>query len=463
VINELLPDNILLEIFDCYRAYVSILDEWEWGKIWPSLAHVCRRWRYTIFGSPLRLGLYLYCTATTPVKKTLDVWPPLPIKIYLPNFNVEHMDNVIAALEHRDRVCDIWLPMASTELACLATMMQEPFPALTNLRLWSHEVTQPVLPVSFLGGSAPRLQYLALTNFPFPTLPKLLLSTADLVHLQLNRIPHGGYISPEAMATALSALTRLKYLNFEFVSLASRPDRTSQRPLPFTRAVLPSLQFLQFRGVSEYFEDLVARIDAPVLEDMFITFFNQLIFDIRHLPRLIHHAGILGAYSQVEIAFRSHSIEISVSYVEGTSPPKTFILMISCRMRDWQVSSMAQICAQFRFLLSSVEQLNIRILNSYYPPLEVDMDSTQWLELLHPFTAVRTLRISAELQSLIVPALQDLSGELTMGVLPALERVYLEGYKPSGAEQQDIEAFIAARQGSHHPVSVHCWERPELE
>jgi hypothetical protein len=79
-----------------------------------------------------------------------------------------------------------------------------------------------------------------------------------------------------------------------------------------------------------------------------------------------------------------------------------FHLSILSRGVDWQVSSMAQICSQSSTLLSSVEELEIRegVFPSDYPEIyegefrpdiEDDIDSTQWLELFRPFTAVKTL------------------------------------------------------------------------
>ena len=116
---------------------------------------------------------------------------------------------------------------------------------------------------------------------------------------------------------------------------------------------------------------------------------------------------------------------------------------------------MAQMCNQFSFLLSVVEQLDIQA-----HPLEsisqVDMEDTQWLELFRPFTAVRTLRIHHKLQSLIVPVLQELTGERAMEVFPSLDSLYLEEYPPSGSDQQTIESFVAARH-SDHPVAVRHW------
>jgi len=82
----------------------------------------------------------------------------------------------------------------------LFAVMQEPFPALIHLnlhyrpdsfsrRLESYGLTPDIqVPEGFLGGSAPRLQSLELVSIPYPKIPKLLLSTTDLVDLRLWRI-----------------------------------------------------------------------------------------------------------------------------------------------------------------------------------------------------------------------------------------------------------------------------------
>ena len=63
------------------------------------------------------------------------------------------------------------------------------------------------------------------------------------------------------------------------------------------------------------------------------------------------------------------------------------------------------------------------------------MEDPHWLVLFLLFTAVQTLRISRELQPLIVLVLQELTGERAMKVLPALDSLYLEEYQPSGSDQ----------------------------
>jgi hypothetical protein len=163
---DVLPDDVLIEIFYFYvniRAYN--LYNGERGE-WIPLVHVCRRWRNLVFGSPRRLHLQLCCTPKTPVRDTLDIWPALPL-IVRGDFS-SSTDNVIAALGQSDRVCKIDLGgYEDGILEEVLAVMQVPFPELTDLELWSLAETPPVIPDSFLAGSAPRLQYFTLSGFHF--------------------------------------------------------------------------------------------------------------------------------------------------------------------------------------------------------------------------------------------------------------------------------------------------------
>jgi hypothetical protein len=64
--------------------------------------------------------------------------------------------------------------------------MQVPFPELTVLWLASYGETVPVIPDSFLDGSAPRLRLFFLEGILFQGLPKLLLSATHLVNLSFG-------------------------------------------------------------------------------------------------------------------------------------------------------------------------------------------------------------------------------------------------------------------------------------
>jgi hypothetical protein len=289
---DMLPDVALLQTFDFYL-------DGTWIEEWYTLVHVCRKWRYIVFGSPRRLDLRLFCQAGTPVRETLGVWPPLPIVVWDNGDRAWGLDNIIAALEHNDRVCELILfNIRRSQMEKVLATMQQPFPVLTRLRLQPKDERAPVVPVSFLGGSAPRLQKLFLESIPLSGLPNLLLSATRLVHLDLRRIPHSGYISPEALVASLSVLTRLENLHIEFESPQSLSDPKSRCPPLPTRALLPLLTKLWFVGVCGYFEEIAARIDAPLLDKLTITFCHQLVFDTPQVTQFVGRTPKLKAYDE---------------------------------------------------------------------------------------------------------------------------------------------------------------------
>jgi hypothetical protein len=78
-----------------------------------------------------------------------------------------------------------------------------------------------------------------------PGLPELLLSSTNLVNLRLCSIPITCFISPDAMVTALSTLTRLEtiHLYFQDSTPRSHPDWETRRLPLSTRTVLHSHRF----------------------------------------------------------------------------------------------------------------------------------------------------------------------------------------------------------------------------
>ena len=448
---DALPDDVLLEIFDFLVVESNGFEAENWWRI---LVHVCRKWRNVIFGSPHRLNLRLVCSDRTPVREMLDVWPPLPIVIHhfsRPNSGV---DNIIAALERNDRVCQITLEL-DLQWEKVLDAIKEPFPALTHMMLSSDvETTTPVVPDSFMGGSALRLQHLRLEGVPIPRLPKLLLSATDLAHLSLCRIPHSGYISPEAMVACLSALPRLEKLYLKFQSPRSYPNRENRRLPPPTRSVLPALIKLHFAGVSEYLEDLVTRIDSPLLDCLEIRLFHQLVFDSPQLIQFISRTPTLEVHDQARVDFSDLHVRVTFPKISSSSYHLT--LKILCGQPEWQLSSMAQICASFfpRSLIHMVERLYIRERSYSLLEWQDDIEDGQWLELLRPFTAVKNLYLSKEFAPRIAPSLQELVGGRTTEVLPALQKLFLEELHPSGPFEEAIGKFVTARQLSNRPVAI---------
>ena len=399
----------------------------------------------------------------------LNIWPELPLVIMteLEKMRRLGVDNIVAALGQHSRVCHINLPHSPDSLLKKIVAMKKPFPALTDLTLSSMDrKAAMVLPDSFLDGSAPRLRKFSLAGIAFPGLGKLLLSTHHLVTLRLWDIPHSGYMSPDAMVTALSALTRLQRIALTFRSPRSRAVRESRLPPPLARVVLPALITLEFQGDSEYFEDFVSRIDAP-LHHIYITFFNQLVFDtpllLRHFISRTKTFQASQAHWSANVVFRPKYAEVSFFGQEARPDGKIrkLCLRISCEPFDWQLSWLVQVCSSLP-PVPTFEYLDIRILEDEYPPerqrrrqeqRQDDTESTQWLELCNAFTSVRCLRLSGHLVPLIVPALKELAQ-----VLPALQNISLWEPQPSGASRKSIEKFVAARMLSGFPVTVHHLE-----
>ena len=312
----------------------------------------------------------------------------------------------------------------------------------------------PVLPNSFLGGSAPRLLTLRLCSTLFPALGKLLSSASDLVELSLWNIPHSGYISPNAMVTCLSTLTRLESLYLGFHSHRSRPERATRRPPPPTRTLLRALTNFEFKGVSEYLEDVAVRIDAPLLHIVHITFFNQLVFDVSQLSKFIGRTEKLRTLDRAGLFFHDRSVEMRMYSPEVDRTMLTF--GISCRALEWQFSALAQVCSLSLPLLSTLERLDIGI--SRFGGTEdwqQDMENAQWAELLQSFSAVKNLHIYNN-AGLVIMALGDLAGATgVIEILPVLQKVCVQR-EPSDFkdDRRRLETFIAARQFSSHPVTI---------
>jgi hypothetical protein len=331
--------------------------------------------------------------------------------------------------------------------------MQVPFPELTFLRLFSFDET--VIPDSFLGGSAPRLRYFELFGIPFPGLPKVLSSANHLVYLKLFNIPHSGYISPEAMAALLSALTSLRTLSLQFESPQSRPGGESRSLSPPKRFVLPALTELYFKGVTEYVEELVTRIDTPQLHEMGTTFLHQIDSDCTRLAQFIRRTPTLWALNEVHMQFANGAASVDLRHWRPTFD-STLYISISHREPNWQLLSIEQVCNSLH-PLSTVEDLYIE--QYWHLAWETHViENTRWLDLLLPFTAVKNLYLFEAFGPGIAAALRELVEGGITEVLPNLQNIFVKDFEPSGPFRKNIEQFVATRQLSDHPISISVWE-----
>ena len=360
---EMLPNDVLLEIFDAHRILSlrhKFLDKfydcstWDWDK----LVHVCRRWRQLIFASPLRLSIQLHCTKGIDVKKFLGCWPAFPITLdytFGKGIGPDDGDNILTALEHSDRVHHLRLHITDKQLAKLATAMQKPFPKLTTLELSRENRSLLGLPPGLLGRSAPRLQELDLEEILFPN---FLLSSRDLVTLRLYGIRLKS-ISPETMVTCLAPLTRLTslYIGDHFYDSYESTLPSAKLDPARTRIVLPALTSIEFESDIHYIEDFVARVDCPQLnsfdlyprnssDDIDLQLSQTYKFLNRSDPLLTCFDSVYAIISFEKITFR----------VCCNSDPYNSI-SITLWGENWRHSHIFQLFSQFSPLLSNVHHL----------------------------------------------------------------------------------------------------------
>ena len=150
------------------------------------------------------------------------------------------------------------------------------------------------------------------------------------------------------MVAGLSALTRLELLSFTFKSPRDLLDRVIRIPPPHTRTHLSALTFFHFRGAPEYVEDIVAQIDAPLLEGMMITLFHQKIkiLEVSQLAKFVRRADKLSSVDHAVVTVMPARISALLSQESRirSLDPKILMLIPRCREWDFRLSYIAQFC-----------------------------------------------------------------------------------------------------------------------
>ena len=453
---------MLLNVFNLYR--LDIPDEydedghpnadWRGHRWWYNLAQVCRWWRYLILASPLQLDLHLLCTYGVPIANMLAHSPPLPLTILYHEggreTTEEDDEGILLALEHTDRVQYIHLDLPSPKLLKFITIMDEEFPILERMYIWSRTEGDRslVLPRTF---QAPHLRHIGLLRAALPIRSPLLTTTVGLVSLMLIEIPPSAYFPPNHLLTRLSLMPQLETLLIEFYSPLPNRDveRQSLNTPIMTHITLPNFRLFRFKGVSAYLEGLLNRIRAPLLGELEIVLFNQLTFTV---PRLLQFMDALEtlSFGRVQLSFGYDSAEFK-TFQLGERGGHSFRMEIKCRHLDWQVSSAIQILTALQPVLSAVEQLTLsHVEHSQSPEWHNDIDPTQWRDILRSFGNLKTLHVENPLAGRLSRSLQVDDGESPVELLPNLKEL---GY--SGDDARDaFTPFIGERQVAGHPVNL---------
>jgi len=252
------------------------------------------------------------CTCGTLVRKNLAGWlaqAGLSFLSYVASIILTIvardylLTNIIAALEHPDHVRCLNGKVAAVTL--------EPFPMLTQLWLSSKDENLSVLPSAFLRWICP---VLARNPFRRHSLSDVIIASLICHRSRRSLSP---YTSPWVYFTGSDGREsrRIDQTLRLFQSSTSRPNQSGssrRRPASLTRAVLPTLASFEFRGASEYLEDLVAQIDTPRFSSIKLSYFNQHVhvFQVPQLFRFVGQTQILelARFKHAQVNFRGSHV-----------------------------------------------------------------------------------------------------------------------------------------------------------
>jgi hypothetical protein len=424
------------------------------------LSHICQRWRHLIHECASHLGMHITCTNGKPIVDTLDHLPPLPlfVEYFYPREMVmsgpwsgplipteQDELGIHHALRLHDRVQYIYLRLPPSIFHKVVLFMDQHFPILEDLTLKSENCIPFTLPKAFV---APNLRRLILPGISPPRRLRLLTSMASLVTLEISDIETSSYFRPRVLIARLSSLPQLKVLDIGFSIPIPGPsaerELLGEQRAPVT---LSSLTTLRFKGVSAYLESLVAQITAPLLKQLEITLFNQTVFALPHLDRLINITDRLKLPDAV-VLFDSHKVTVTTDNDLPYPRSRRLFLRVMCQPLDWQLDCAAQICSGIIPTLSGVERLRLERDFSGWDILtelqDGTIDSIAWNELLRSFIGVKELYIGHRLSKKISRALQ--ADEV------ALDPRFLRNLQYIASRDNLFSSFIDTRRGVGRPV-----------
>ncbi|KAI0260677.1 hypothetical protein BC834DRAFT_1044464 [Gloeopeniophorella convolvens] len=465
--NEL-NDDVLLEIFASCISPDS-KSSWFQQGTWLRLARVCVRWQSLLLSSASRLDLHLFFTNRSPLASMLASLPPFPIVMEYDHRatvaekrdmadtsdedDPEYEDESIhLLLRHCQRLKSIGLhavPLRNLER--FVNTLDDAFPLLERLLLESRYLDSgrgPTLPAAL---QAPHLRQLWLSGVSLPRGLALLASTTDLVILHLDCIQDSSLLPPDELVERLSTMHHLRDLLIQFLSPTPRVASSGWLSHTSTaRIALSSLELLALKGSSEYLNNFLTRVNAPLLKQFRITLFNQLTFSLQSLPQFIATASVMQKHSDMTIAFREGSMVI-MSHVDPRPDEGYLYVTVPCRRFDWQVSCAMQICAALRPMLSISQNLTLQLSAwRWWWKNQAEAERDLWRGLLQPFGSVRQLTVETRLATPLASALPRDDEEIPADLLPELREIVVN----DGGEDALVPFADACYRAGRLPVTI---------
>ncbi|KAH9014830.1 hypothetical protein EDB84DRAFT_1528135 [Lactarius hengduanensis] len=463
--NDKLPGDVLLEIFDAYRQLHEYQPSYEtcYEKVWNSrdgwfkLAHVCRNWRHIVFLSPSRLQVHLlFIPHRSPTDPVLRRLPPFPISVdYRTGPWIEKQCLAFAAIKYRSRMRGIVV-----QNPCFIKFLKalgHPFPKLERLEISLSHRLEPILPTTFLSGSAPSLRRLTLRGVVLECLPPLLSSATGLVELSLTlRIAYGAL--PEASLIAnLQRMSCLRRLELKAISGVAPNSNTvpDPPPPPAFAGALSKLTDLILVGHESYLQVLVRDLAAPSLQHLNVEI-KTPPSHISFVPRLCKFIrDAEHQFIEVRLYFSNKTFGFYAETCPKSGPARPFRIVIP------QPVSWEEIGIMLSGPLSTVEELVVDWQPSRFPQ---HIDHVQWRGFFNHIRRVKTVQVSSQVALHVARSFQLGGQDSALDLFPALEQVEvpLNHYLPPTVSEDPIkdsildafEPFVAARKQVGRPVRL---------
>ncbi|KAI0261338.1 hypothetical protein BC834DRAFT_972755 [Gloeopeniophorella convolvens] len=257
-----LPNELLLEIFDCYRITLNghenptnILTQDGWFP----LAQVCQRWRQVTLGSLSRLRLCLYVRQLERAGSILPHFhPTLPLILGL---NDEAAISDVVPLLHR--TCAVTLTASRAEF--MHQILPHVASLLKTLQIVARGDNGPPVAVPgklLSGANAPHLRALIL-GYVLDIRSLNTITSSTITSLLLKEIPD---LLPEDVCSMLRGVPQLKCLDIAMNEMPGNGEVGDAEPVP-----LPCLESLAFSGPIQWLLDFVKGITATTIVDLTVV------------------------------------------------------------------------------------------------------------------------------------------------------------------------------------------------
>ncbi|KAI0261344.1 hypothetical protein BC834DRAFT_972759 [Gloeopeniophorella convolvens] len=479
---DVLPDEILLEIFDFWHLMVledkndplfsDVLTQGDWWI----LSIVCRRWRQILLGSPSRLRLCLHCNSYTP-DHILHF--PYSLPLLMADIEAGHPWDLGYAprlFEHMNRALKIALKGSRYILAKLCAELVRSAPLLEHLVV---ETSTPGyvdtrLPSAFFNGSAPRLRRLRLDGIAIVDSPSFRAATARLVSLSVKLFRD---LPVEHFLSVLSHLPMLQELEVGNVEFAQEEMdwNIDSPPAPLAiRATLPRLSRLYLRTAYPWIALIVMSMEASSVTDLSIHPFILNAASCQ-LPSLSQLLAPTGEASTVTAHFELGLVDCTVT-LGAKASQVTMRFGDSSKGYGQELGALACALGALAGEVATVGtlkfegDLNVHRFPTSLPGFGEGFEDTptHWHEALSPLSAVQELLFPAEPSFVTVARLLSAESPAGTGLFPSLCYIGISDRpadlrasrrgKPSAGDIKDFVGaftpFLEARESANRPVQL---------